>query len=236
MELETKNIIALHKIDKRLGQIEEEKGDLPSIINEQDKMLNDLNQSIETCGDKINNLNKEKNTDKINIDEYKSSIDKYNAQIFQVKNNKEYDAILKEIDHIESAHKDLLSKRNNIDEEILSQEELKKTCEEKVESIEQKLNEYKEELDILSVETQSEQEKLSENKTKILSSISDRDFLTKYSDNESINIVSSVSRGSCDNCFSGLPDQLFFDIQKGSKLHSCPDCGIYLYYDEEEKE
>ena len=236
MELETKNIIDLHKIDKRLNQIEEEKGDLPLIINEQDKMLNDLNQSIETCGDKINNLNKEKNTDKINIDECKSSIDKYNAQIFQVKNNKEYDAILKEIDHIESAHKDLIFKNSNIDEEILSQEELKKTCQEKVDSIKQKLNEYKEELDILSVETQSEQEKLSESKTKILSSISNSDFLTRYNDNESINIVSSVSRGSCDNCFSGLPDQLFFDIKKGSKLHSCPDCGIYLYYDDEEKE
>ena len=72
MQLETKNIIELHKIDKRLNQIEEEKGDLPSIINEQDEMLNDLNQSIEICGDKIHNLNKEKNTDKINIDEYKN--------------------------------------------------------------------------------------------------------------------------------------------------------------------
>ena len=34
MELETKNIIELHKIDKRLNQIEETKGDLPSIIEE----------------------------------------------------------------------------------------------------------------------------------------------------------------------------------------------------------
>ena len=42
MELETKNIIELHKIDKRLNQIEETKGDLPSIIEEQEETLNDL--------------------------------------------------------------------------------------------------------------------------------------------------------------------------------------------------
>ena len=110
MELETKNIIELHKIDKRLNQIEETKGDLPSIIEEQKETLNELNESIKVCDEKIIELNKEKNTDKISIDEQKASIDKYNAQIFQVKNNKEYDAILKEIDHIEAEHKELLSK------------------------------------------------------------------------------------------------------------------------------
>ncbi len=234
MELETKNIIELHKIDKRLNQIEEEKGDLPSIINEQNETLSELNQSIQGCDNRVVELNKQKNEDKINIDECKSSIDKYNAQIFQVKNNKEYDAILKEIDHIESLHKELVSKRDNIDKEITDQEELKNDYQEKAESIEKKLVEYKEELGILSVETKSEEKKLSAHKTKILGLITDKSFLMKYNDNESINIVSSVSRGSCDNCFCGLPDQLFFDIQNGTKLHSCPDCGIYLYYDEEE--
>ena len=237
MELETKNIIELHKIDKRLNQIEETKGDLPSIIEEQKETLNELNESIKVCDEKIIELNKEKNTDKISIDEQKASIDKYNAQIFQVKNNKEYDAILKEIDHIEAEHKELLSKTANLDEEISNQENLKKDCKEKFDLLEKKLIEYKEELSIVSVETQSEEKKLSDNKEKILSSISDKDFINRYIDSESNDIVSSVSsRGSCDNCFSGLPDQLFFDIQKGTKLHSCPDCGIYLYYDEIEEE
>lgn len=236
MELDTKNIIELHKIDKRLDQIEETKGDLPSIIDEQEETLNNLHESIKACDEKINELNKEKNADKISIDEQKASIDKYNTQIFQVKNNKEYDAILKEIDHIEVKHKELLSKAINLDEEISNQEELKKNCEEKTSSLEGKLVDYKEELNIVSVETKSEEKKLSNNKEKIIESISDKDFLNKYSDSESNSIVSSVSRGSCDNCFSGLPDQLYLDVQKGTKLYSCPDCGIYLYYDELEEE
>ena len=154
MELETKNIIELHKIDKRLNQIEETKGDLPSIIEEQKETLNELNESIKVCDEKIIELNKEKNTDKISIDEQKASIDKYNAQIFQVKNNKEYDAILKEIDHIEAQHKELLSKTVNLDEEISNQENLKKDCKEKFDLLEKKIIDYKEELSIVSVETQ----------------------------------------------------------------------------------
>ena len=53
MELETKNIIELHKIDKRLNQIEEKKGDLPLIIEEQEESLYDLNESIKVCDEKI---------------------------------------------------------------------------------------------------------------------------------------------------------------------------------------
>ena len=236
MELQTKSIIELHKTDKRLDQIEEQKGDLPSLIEEQKKMMDFSKEMVTSCKEKIKSLEKDKSKNQIDLDDCKSLLDKYNKQIFQVKNNKEYDAILKEIDHMEAQHKDLLSELKDIDETIKDKSEEKQDLIEKINSIETRLVDYDQELETLSIKTKTEEKKLNDNKEKILNSITNKDFLFKYKEDHGNGIVSSVSRGSCDSCFSGLPDQLYFDIKKGIKLHPCPDCGIYLYYDEDEEE
>ena len=55
--------------------------------------------------------------------------------------------------------------------------------------------------------------------------------LDKYKeDNESV--VASVYNGSCGSCFYSLPAQSLQDAKKG-KLITCPNCSIYLYFDED---
>ena len=88
MELQTKSIIELHKVDKRLDQIEEQKGDLPSLIEEQKKMMDFSKEMVTSCKEKIKSLEKDKSKNQIDLDDCKSLLDKYNKQIFQVKNNK----------------------------------------------------------------------------------------------------------------------------------------------------
>ena len=233
MELQTKSIIELHKIDKKLDHIEEQKGDLPSLIDEQEEIMNSSKETVADCQETIKSLEKDRSKNQINLDESKSLLDKYNKQIFQVKNNKEYDAILKEIDHIESQHKDLSLQMKDIDETIKEKTEEISELTDKINSIEIKLVDYTEELKILSVETKTEEINLNDTKEKILNSITDKNFLFRYNEDQGNGIVSSVSSESCDNCFSGLPVQLVLNIKKGTKLYSCPDCGIYLYFDED---
>lgn len=234
MELQTKSIIKLHKIDKRLNQIHDEKGDLPSIINEQEETLQTLRESVSSCDTEKKNFEKEKNAGQIEIDELLVLLDKHNAQIFEVKNNKEYDAILKEIDHIQEKHNNfkLTMKEINENLENLSSEIV--DLKEKIGKIETRLVDYNEQLEIMNEQTKSEEKKLNDDKSNIIKDISDVDFLSKY-DEGSIT-VSSVSRRCCNNCFSNLPDQMYLDIKKGTKLHNCPDCATMLYYDQDEEE
>ena len=157
-------------------------------------------------------------------------------QIFQVKNNDEYDALLVEIDYIKNQNQEVIDKINQIDQKITDSQETKKNTEEKIEFTENNLTKAQEELKIASESSMQEEQDLASKKTKILSKIADKDFLVKYEDSSSHSIVESMSRGSCNNCYSSLPAQLGFDIQKGEELVSCPDCGIYLYYDENEEE
>ncbi len=235
MEINTKLIINLHKIDKRLGLIHESKGELPSLINEKEIKIKEIKESILLSVNKIEDLLNDKSSIDLNINEYKDLIEKYNKQIFQVKSNKEYDALLKEIDHIEEKNKELLKSINNINAEIKENEESKNDFEEKISKMEESLNSNREELNVVSVETKTEENTLLKEKNKILKDIKDKAFLKQYVDNNSGSILESISRGSCDNCYSSLPDQLLLDIKKGNKLFLCPDCGIYLYFDNNEE-
>ena len=66
-----------------------------------------------------------------------------------------------------------------------------------------------------------------------MSEIADSLFLDKYKeDNESV--VASVYNGSCGSCFYTLPAQSLQDAKKG-KLITCPNCSIYLYFDEDDQ-
>jgi len=231
MELNTELIINLHKIDKRLDAIHESKGELPSLISKKEKQLEDIKNSILISNTKIKDLTNNKTSFDLNMNEHKDLIEKYNKQIFQVKSNKEYDALLKEIDHIEEKNKVLLDSISNIDIEIKNNQELSSDFQEKINKIEESLESNKKELDIVNVETKVEEGSLLKEKNKILNDINDKDFLKQYDSNKSGALLESISRGSCDGCYSSLPDQLILDIKKGNKLYLCPDCGIYLYFD-----
>ena len=231
MEINTGLIINLHKIDKRLDAIHDSKGELPSLISKKEKQLEEIKNSILLSDTKIKDLSNSKTSFDLNIIECKDLIDKYNKQIFQVKSNKEYDALLKEIDHIEEKNKVLLDSINNIDIEIKDNKDSTNDFQKEINKIEESLDSNRKELDVVNVETKIEEASLLKKKNKILIDINDKDFLQQYGGNNPGALLESISRGSCDNCYSSLPDQLILDIKKGNKLYLCPDCGIYLYFD-----
>ena len=102
MELETKKIINLHKIDVRLQEIHDEKGDLPELIKEQKDEIEDLNSKISDSDSQVTELEKEKSSCNTSVKDFELKLDKYNKQMDSVKNNKEYDALLIEIDHLKN--------------------------------------------------------------------------------------------------------------------------------------
>ena len=233
MELQTQNIINLHKIDKKLAEIEHEKGDLPALINDLSDKRNESKKVIEESRGEITILEKDRSSHGITITEFKSKLDKYNKQFDVVKTNEAYDALVKEIDYINQHYKEVQLAIEKIDVKINDLKELINENEEKNNSADEKLSSYSKELQIVSVDSKTEQESLQKRKKSILSLITDKNFLIQYESDED-NIIACISRGSCTNCFSSLPDQFVFDIKKGKKLYSCTDCGVYLYYDEEE--
>jgi len=114
-----KEIIGLQKIDFKLQDIESLLGDLPlkvdALINEEKS----LTQSVKKGKDRLKELELELNKCDSSIDEINEKVDKYKDQLFLVTNNKQYDALQLEIDHL----------KNQKDELELAIEDLKKMLE-----------------------------------------------------------------------------------------------------------
>ena len=232
MELETKKIIDLHKIDVRLSEIKEEKGDLPEIIKEQELSISEFNNQVEICNKEIEDLNKQKSDHNVSMSDFSSKMEKYNQQMDSVKNNKEYDALLIEMDHIKKENSELTDKILNVDEKV---DELTKSIEnfsEKIKEVTSKLENNQKELKEKSVEFSVEEKLLLKDKESLLAKISDKDFILSYEDKDK-ELLASIYNGSCSSCYTSLPDQTLVDVRKGLSLIACPSCSIYLYSDEE---
>ena len=232
MELETKKIIDLHKIDLRLQEIEEEKGDLPETIKEQQKSIFQFNEKVDSCDIEIDELNKLKSDYNISISDFSLKMEKYNKQMDSVKNNKEYDALLIEIDHLKKENEELADKVLNVDEKVI---ELKNSIEDfskNIQDISSKLEINEEELKEKSVKFGVEEKLLLKDKESLLSKINDKDFISNYQDKDK-ELIASIYNGSCNSCYTSLPAQTLVDVKKGLSLVSCPNCSIFLYFDEE---
>jgi len=222
----------LHKIDTRLREIEEEKGDLPEIIREQQDNITDFNDKVSSYNNEIDNLNKLKSDYNVNISDFSLKLETYNKQMDSVQNNKEYDALLIEIDHINKENDELTEKVLEVDQKV---DDLKNSIEEfsqKIEELSSKLEVNEEELKEKSVEFSVEEKLLLKDKESLLSKINDKDFISSYQD-EDKEMVASIYSGSCSSCYTSLPAQTLVDIKKGLSLIACPSCSIYLYFDEE---
>ena len=231
MELETQKIINLHKIDVRLQEIQEEKGDLPIIIKEQKDEISGLDSKMSESDSKITELEKEKSDCDTSVKDFEAKLAKYNKQMDMVTNNKEYDALLVEIDHLKNENNTLVDKILEIEESIEGLNNFKKECDEKITSLNEKLNENESELHEKSVEFDVEEKLLLKDKNSLLSNIVDKDFIDSYENDEG-ELIAPVYNGSCSSCYTSLPAQTLLDIRKGLRLIRCPNCSIFLYSDE----
>ena len=105
-------IVALQQIDSQLQDIAELLGDLPVKVNELKEEESALIQSVQDGKFRIKELELELNKLDGQMTDYKSKIDKYKDQLFLVINNKQYDALMHEIDHLKE-------EKSRIESEIL---------------------------------------------------------------------------------------------------------------------
>ena len=232
MELETQKIINLHKIDVRLQEIHEEKGDLPELINEQKDEIKDLNSKNSDSDSQIAELEKEKSSCNTSVKDFELKLDKYNKQMDSVKNNKEYDALLIEIDHLKNENDELIERIIEIEQSIEDLNKDKEKCNDKITNLNEKLNDNESELNEKSIEFSVEEKLLLKDKNGLLSSISDKKFLQGYEDQDK-EMLASIYNGSCSSCYTNLPAQALVDARKGMELIECPSCSIFLYFDED---
>ena len=223
-------LVELQDIDSQLEDLNSLLGDLPKMVDELNEKENSLKDRVEV--DKVSlkeiNLNTSK-SEKVNSD-IQEKINKLTDQLFLVTNNKQYDALTNEIEHLKE------QKKEN-EELLISNIEEKETLEKNINENEASLEELKTDLDVrrnkldqaLS-ETADEKAALESSREKQITEIDDTTMqvYNKVISARSGIAVVPLSGNSCGGCGAALPLQMVSEIRSGD-LHNCQSCGRFVY-------
>ena len=230
-----KQLIELQKIDSRLLSIEESKGDLPSKVKEFTKKLNDAKEEEQSGEGKVKEISSDINKQSASIEDSGVKLEKLKDQLYLVKSNKAYDALNFEIDHLKELVKTSEDSVLELEEQKEDVENNNKVCSEDIDVFQKTLNEKNTELNIAISNTEKEESKLNKNRIKVVDSIEVK-FLSSYNRLREakgglgiINICSSA----CGACFTQLPKQTVIEIKENRSIVSCPNCSIYLFFEED---
>lgn len=229
----------LQKIDSQIDEINKIKGELPLEVEDLEDEIAGLQTRIANINAEIEGLNNLTKQRKREIDQAQIQIAKYTEQQNNVRNNREFDAISKEIEYqqleITLAEKRLKEYAGAIKAKKASLESTEALLAERNVDLTAK----KTELESIEGETAAQIEELSAQGDAAKAKIDER-LLGAYNRIRSkvhngLAVV-TVKRDACSGCFNRIPPQRQSDIRQGKKLIVCEYCGRILVPDTEVEE
>lgn len=231
VEEKLRTLFELQQIDSKIDKIRTVRGELPLEVRD----LEDIVAGLET---RVNNLTEELKgmedgiADKKNVmKDAAALIKKYEAQQGKVRNNREYDAITKEIEfqnlEIQLAEKRIKEFKAN----MIAKKEIIETSEEELKERQKDLKLKQKELAEIVAETEKEEESLLKKSKNSEAMIEDR-LLNAYKRirgnvMNGLGVV-TVERDACGGCFNKIPPQRQLDIRTHKKVIVCEHCGRIL--------
>jgi predicted nucleic acid-binding Zn-ribbon protein len=227
-------LIGLQEIDTVIRSLIARKNQLPDMLAALDRRRAESRENLDTVTESLQAAQKNKRDRDQDLESGIQKVEKLKARTAEIKNNKEYQALLKEIETAEQENKavedEILVLMEKIDaaaaaivtaEKHSLEEEAKIAAEQKEhESAIAKVGEE------LKVAEQERQEMIS----RIDPSVAAR--YQRLLRSTSGNAVVEVRGESCSGCFMSIPPQVFVNVKKNENITSCPQCGRILYYKE----
>jgi len=231
VEEKLKALYELQTVATEIDKIKTLRGELPLEVQDLEDEIAGLQTRIDNYTTEVQELQKQAAAHKAEITEAKAKIEKYTEQQDNVRNNREYDFLSKEIEfqtlEIELSEKRIRDAQANItfkNEEIAKATEL--LNERNID-----LSQKKSELDEIVSETKQEEEKLRERAKEIEGMIEPR-LLTAFKRirknvRNGLSVV-TIQRDACGGCFNKIPPQRQMEIRLRKKVIVCEYCGRIL--------
>lgn len=229
------SLVKLQKVDSKLDGIQILKGELPIEVSDLEDEIAGLNARQNRIEEEMNGIQQFIEEKKTTIKDAQELIKKYEKQSDNVKNNREFEAISKEMEmqtlevklaekHIKDATEDLAEKGKHL--------ELAKKA---IAVKEGNLKGKKGELEKIIEETDKEEKHYKKLEEAARSSVDER-LLTSYDRirNNYRNglAVVPVERDSCGGCYNAIPPQKQSEVKQRKKIIVCENCGRILIDDD----
>jgi len=228
VETRLKSLYELQSILSQIDRIRTVRGELPLEVADLEDNIVGLTTRVDNYKKEIEELRKKTVSEKEKINEAQSKIEKYKTQLDNVRNNREFDLLSKEIEfqtleiqlcekHINEYGRVIENKTNEI-----------AATEEKLKDENHVLAEKKAELDEIVSETKQDEERLREQAKALEPKIDARTLAAfkriRKNARNGLGIV-YIQRNACGGCFNRIPPQKQAEIKMRKKIIVCEYCG-----------
>lgn len=231
-------LIEIQRLDNLIADAEQKLAGVPDYLAAAQTELEEAQSAFDSFKEKYDKDLSAKTEVEKSYEENKAQLDKAQKKLPEVKNNKEYEAVLKEMDVL---------KKNVTDGEyrLLELTDAVDKYKSEEESITNKLAEaktaYEEGIKKRDEENSDFTAALAENKSKREEAVKGvkKSLLAKYDRvrhaRNNLAVV-RVDNETCTGCYIKVPPQLYVEVVKDNELHQCPNCQRFLYYRSEEED
>ncbi len=224
-------LIRLQGIDLEIRKIQEKKEKLPERLDALRERVAGKEAAIEEKKEKITELRKRKIEIEDELELETERMKKSQQKMSAVQNNREYQALNKEIEEIKKANKtredellELMEEMKKLEEAIAESEKELETDRKEAAAEETHINEIAENLDrkINDLNTEAE----------AVAAEVKPDLLARYrflAEKRQGLVIAAVSDGVCSACNMNIPPQMFNELLRDERMMTCPSCQRMIY-------
>lgn len=231
IEEKLRALFELQKVDSEIDKIKILRGELPLEVQDLEDEIVGLETRVQNLEEETKSLDTAVANKKTEIANAQQLIKKYQEQQNNVRNNREYDSLSKEIE-FQTLEIELCEKRiREFNVQISVKKEQIDQSKAQLEERQTDLSNKKNELEEISMETKKEEDNLL-GKSKDLETIIEPRLVTAYkrirgNARNGLAVV-TVERDACGGCFNKIPPQRQLDIKSRKKIIVCEYCGRIL--------
>jgi predicted nucleic acid-binding Zn-ribbon protein len=229
-------LLKLQVIDYDLGELERSKDYLPDMMENLNREIDDAKQKVVDTAAALESARVARKNLELEVQSKEADLQKYQQQMMSIKTNREYDALVAEIDNIKAAISTAETELLQTMEKVDQMEKDIVVWREKEASI---VDNNRRQLQVLQEKMDSIGDKVAEKKQSRKEVIQDisKPIMSTYErvrKGRGGRAVVVVKKRACSSCFKALTPKKIQDIKKGEYVLTCDYCGCLLYWDEEE--
>ncbi|MFQ6083653.1 MAG: zinc ribbon domain-containing protein [Candidatus Aminicenantia bacterium] len=232
MEVEFEPLITLQETDTKITQLSNSLKSIPFRIQKIENQRKEIREAVIKAKEKLSGNQKKRRELEKEVQSLKDKISKYKLQLNEVKTNKEYTALLKEID---DAQQEVDRLEEQIIEEMLNADEIKveiKKADQRSQEQDKKLAEEESAIHQQEQDLKNQIELLSREKADLIPKIPSKclDLYHKIYSKKNGIVLSPVNDEFCSICNMRIRPQVLNELKVTRKLIFCENCGRILYW------
>lgn len=228
-------LLKLQVIDYDLGELERSKDYLPDMMENLNREIEDSKRTVVDIAAALDEARTSRKTLELNVQTKEAELQKYQQQMMSIKTNKEYDALVAQIDNIKAAISsgetellETMEKIEQLEQEIVTSREKEASV---VENNQRQLQVLQEKMDSIGDKALAK----NQSRREVVAGIS-RPAMSTYERvrrGRGGRAVVIVKKNACSSCFKALTPRKIQEIKRGDKVLTCDFCGCLLYWDED---